>query len=242
MLFLWLLLIQLVIFGGLLLFLRTILSRNISKATAHLDELNLDYTSKLEEAKKKLEDADKYYDEALLKAKIDAEKTRIQIMNEAHGVQETIVADSRKQSEDIIAQAQRARDLVLEEVDKNIEERAVQRACELVQSILPGEIHKDMHEHWVNEMFKHGLDALDRLNLPEDLSEAVVVTADPLTHDQKEHLIKKIRQKIGREIRLSESVDPILIVGFKVTLGTVVIDGSMRLKIVEAMKNARHSK
>ena len=242
MLFLWLLLIQLVIFGLLLLFLRTFLTHNISKATAHLEELNQDYTAKLEEAKKKLEEADKHYDEALLRAKFDAEKTRVQIVKEAHEAQENILGQGRKQSEEIIAQAERARELVLEEMDKKVEERAVRRACELVQAILPAEIHKDMHTHWVDEMFKHGLDALDRLNLPEGIEEAKAVSAHPLSHEQKSLLARKIKQKTGLEIRLSETEDPLLIPGFTVILGTVVIDGSMKLKIVEAMKHAKHAK
>ena len=42
-------------------------------------------------------------------------------------------------------------------------------------------------------------------------------------------------------MRLSESVDKTLIMGVKVVLGSVVIDGSLRFKIKETLKHARNS-
>jgi hypothetical protein len=69
MLFLWLVLLQLGLFAALVLFLRVILTRNISNATSHLHSLNQDYTQKLEDAKKRQLDADAYYDQAILRAK-----------------------------------------------------------------------------------------------------------------------------------------------------------------------------
>ncbi len=43
---------------------------------------------KLEEARKHQTEADKYYDETLLKAKVDAEKTKMQILKETQATQE----------------------------------------------------------------------------------------------------------------------------------------------------------
>src|SRR5882672_110940 len=106
MLFLWLVLIQLIIFGVLTYFLKSVLTRNITNATSHLHELNQDYNQKLEEAKKKQMEADHYYDEMLLKAKTKAEKTKVQILKETHESQEAMVKEARKQSEEIVQQAQ----------------------------------------------------------------------------------------------------------------------------------------
>ena len=59
MLFVWLVLLQLIVFAVLVFFLRLIFSRNVSTATAHLHELNADYSQKLDEAKKRQAEADK---------------------------------------------------------------------------------------------------------------------------------------------------------------------------------------
>ena len=238
MLFLWLVLLQLVLFGGLVMFLKVIVSKNITKATTQLHELNQDYTQKIEEAKKHSQEADRYYDEMILKAKLDAEKTKVQILKEAHEGQEFILKQTRKHSEDILEQGQKAKDTLLEEMDAKIEERAVRRACEILQQILPGEVSKEAHDHWVNEMFKHGLGALERLNFPESLKEAEVISAHALSAEQKAHLGKKLKDKLGRSLSLNEKIDPSLVAGFKVTLGSVEIDGSLAFKIKETAKHA----
>src|SRR3989338_5717752 len=108
MLFLWLVFLQIIIFAILVLFLRVILKRNLVTATTHLTDINNDYTQKLDDAKKRLQEADRYYDEAVLKTKTDVEKLKAQILKEAHESQEAAVAESRKQSAEIIQQANKA--------------------------------------------------------------------------------------------------------------------------------------
>ena len=80
-LFLSLVIMQLVLFGVLIAFLRVILTRNIAKATSHINELNEDYNQKLEDAQKRAQEADKYYDEVLRKAKTEAEKRWVERKN-----------------------------------------------------------------------------------------------------------------------------------------------------------------
>ena len=237
-LFLSLVLMQLVIFGVLIAFLRVILTKNISKATSHINELNEDYSQKLEDAQKRLHDADKYYDEMLLKAKIEAEKTKIQILKEAGESQQMIVNQSRKQSEEIIEKAQKSKDALLAELELKISEGAVQKACEIVQEMLPELITKDMHHAWVEELSKHGLEELDRLNVAREVREAQISSAYDLTPQQKGALEKKISAKIGHEMQFVTQTDPSLIAGIKISLGSVLIDGSLKFKIKEVARHA----
>ena len=237
-LFLSLVFIQLVIFGILIAFLRVILTRNISKATSQLNELSQDYSQKLEEAQKRLQEADKYYDSMLLKAKTEAEKTKMQILKEANDSQQMIVNESRKQSEEIIQKAQKSKDSLLEEVEQKILEGSVKKACEIIQGILPSVITKDMHQVWVEELSKHALEELDRLNISKEIREAQITSAYELSSQQKTALEKKITGKLGREIHFVNETDPSLIAGIKITIGSVVIDGSLKFKIKEVARHA----
>lgn len=238
MLFFGLILIVAGFFAAMVFFLKVVLTRDITNATTHLHDLNQDYNQKLEEAKKRQAEVDKYYDEMVLKSKSDAEKTKVQILKEAHEIQESMVKEARKQSEEIVAQATRAKELLLEEINERIDERAVEKACEMVQEILPGEIGQEMHVRRVNEFFKHNLDQLERLNLPEDIQEAEVFSAYPLSAEQKTTLVKMLKDKLHRELRLVEKAAPDLIAGFRVVLATVVIDGSLGFKIREFVRHA----
>ena len=241
MIFLWLVLLQVIIFAILVLFLRVIVSRNIAASTSHLTEMNQEYTQKLDECKKKAQEADKYYDEAILRAKTDAEKLKAQILKETHDNQELMISDSRKTSEDIIQQANKAAESIQKDVDRMIDERAVDKACEFMTAVLSDEISKEIHGHWIDELFKHGLDDLDRLHVSRDAGEVQALSAHALTADQKALLQKKIKEKLKKDLPLKESVDPGLLAGIKVTLGSVVIDGTLKFKIKELARNAKRN-
>lgn len=237
MLFLWLVLLQVIIITVLVLFMRLLFTRHVSSATAHLHELNEDYSQKLDDAKKRQTDADKYYDDMLVKAKTDAERSKVQILKEARDMQTQILTDARRQSEEILTQGNAARQEMIKDIDRRVDERAMERACELVQTLLPEQMTLQMHEQWVDELLKNGLGELSRLNLPADVHQAHVASAHALDAERKAALGKKIKDALKREIKLEVATDPKLVAGIRITLGSVIIDGSLRLKIKEAAKD-----
>ena len=239
MLFLWLVLIQIVIFAALVLFLRMLLTKNVTNATTHLDTLNQDYSQKLDDAKKRQAEADTYYDSTILKSKVDAEKAKVAILKEAHDAQEFMVNQSRAQSTAILEQANKARETILGEIEARIEASAIQKACELVQEILPAALSEPMHVKWVDDLFKNNFEQLDRLNLPENLKEIEIQTAYALSDAHKKAMEKKIKSLVSKDVKLVEKVDSSLIAGCKVVLGTVVIDGTLKLKIKETMRHVQ---
>lgn len=241
MLFLSLILLQIIVFAALALFLRSMMTRNLSNATTHLTELNADYVQKMEEAKKRVQEGDKYYDDTLLKAKTDAEKLRTQILKDAQISQEEMINQSRKQSGEIIEQANQARDALLKELDDKINQSALVKACELVQEILPSEIAREMHDKWFKELSKNGLDGLKRLNLSQNLKAVEIVSPYALSAEQRTLLHKKIKEEVGHEIELTEKTDPLLIAGVKMSLGSIVVDGSLKFRIQESIRHARSS-
>ena len=222
----------------LIVFLKVTMAQHLSKATAHLNELNEDYTQKLDEARKRTQEADQHYDQMVLKANTDAENEKVRILKDVHEAEALILAEARKESTQIIEKAQKSRDAFLEELDQRVAEGAALKACELVQKILPDLITKEMHEAWVETLSKHGLEALERLNVSREVNEAQITSAYALTQAQKSALEKKISSKLGRDISFKEDVDPGLIAGVKIRLGGVVIDGSLKFKIKEAARHA----
>lgn len=240
MLFLWLVLIQLAIFTCLVFFLRILLVRNVSHATNHLQQMNEDYNQKLEDAKKRQIEAEKYYDQTILKTKTDAEREKVRILKEAHQTQERVVEEAHRQAEEIIAQANRAKEELLKEVDRRVDERSVDRAGEFVEIVLSSEMNAETHQRFVDEFLKLGLEDLERLNLPEEIVEAEIETAFDLNPKQKSLLQKKLEESLKRPIRLKEKTEPRLIAGFKVKLGAVLIDGSLKFRIKEAARHAKH--
>ncbi len=241
MLFLWLVILQLVLFGVLVLFLRVFMTRNVTSATAHLHALNQDYAEKIEEARHKHAEADKYYDETILKAKKEAEMTKTQLVKEGQETRDAAINDSRKQGAEILEQAKRAADAMRADVDAESDRRAIDKACELLYEVIPDSVGRALHVHWTDELLKSGLEDLGRLNVPADLATAEVAAAYALTPDQKKGLAVKIREKMGKELFITETLEPDLLVGFRIRLANVEVDGSLKNRIRERVKDAQHT-
>ena len=52
-----------------------------------------------------------------------------------------------------------------------------------------------------------------------------------LKHKARKHLSKRLKQLLGREVKLKEEVDSKVVVGLIVTVGSLVLDGSLKNKI-----------
>ncbi len=59
-------------------------------------------------------------------------------------------------------------------------------------------------------------------------AEALVTTAVPLNEEQRERLRLRLSEQSGKSIRLKEQLDPNILGGVVVQLGTRVIDGSVK--------------
>ncbi len=241
MLFLVLVVIQLVIFGVLIFLLKNVLTRNVRTATAHLNELNQDYTQKMDEANKRMHEAEKFYDDAILRSKTDAERAKMEILKEARSQDEQIVGDARKQSTEILEQARRARDLMIEEIEQKIEVRAVERASEFLAQILPSEISMDMHTKWTEQILKKGFSDLSRMNFPDGELKVKIISAYELTADQKSQIEEILRTALKREFSLETASDVSLVAGIQVTVASIVIDGTLKFKIREIARRAQRT-
>jgi F0F1-type ATP synthase delta subunit len=232
--FIHLLIIQVLIFVGLALLLRNILTRNVTGATAHLEQLSQDFEKKQQDAKKRLAEAEQYYQKTLAQAQQEASQLKVRFEQEAQRQKDKVLEQARQESERIIERAGKTRTLLISELEQKIENRAVDRACELIQQVLPNHLHKEMHTHWFEELVSGGLEEIGRLQVPKDITEACVISAFGLSAQQQELLRKKLQEKLKRNIKLKEEIDSQLVAGVVVNIGSLVLDGSLKYKIKEA--------
>lgn len=230
-----LLIIQVIVFVGLLFFLRYILTHSITKATSHLEELSEDYTKKQEETKKGLEEAKRESDRILADARMEAAKYKSELAQQSQQEKDKIIQEARQKSEQMLKQAEKTCELLKQEIEEKISSKAAEKAAELIQRALPDKFQKELHCLWFKESLKSDFQ-LDRLNLPDNIKEAQVISVFPLTEEQKKEVRTKLSKKLGNTINLKEKIDPQLIAGIVITLGSVVIDGSLKYKIQQKNK------
>lgn len=222
---------QIFIFIGLIYFLQRILGRNVVSATRHLEEMNQDYDKREREVNRRLQEIKQKSEKMLSDARNEAEKQRAQILKESEKEKDNILKEARSKSEDIIKQADRSRQALLSELESRISKEAINKACELIENTLPDDFKQDVHSHWIEDLISTGFEKMNNLTILEGIKEAKVVSAFPLTASQRKDLSKKIKVLLGRDIVLNEEVDSKIVVGIVVTIGNLVLDGSLRNKI-----------
>ena len=228
-------------FAGLVVGLRYLMGRYAATTTAHLHGLSQDYLKKQEELKKRLEEAERHYQEQLSKTQEAAQLLKTQALNEAETARRQSLEQARQEAERIVQQAIQAREALQQEASKSIEGRAIERACELVQAVLPAALREAAQGTWLDELLDNGALAKESLTIREAVREARVVSAAPLSAAQRARLQARLRALVSQELTIQETVDPALVAGLTITLGHLVLDGSFASKLKEAARHARHA-
>jgi vacuolar-type H+-ATPase subunit H len=233
MLIVSLIILQVLIFTGLVFSLRKILNRNVVSATSHLEHMSAEYTKKEEQIRKQLDDVQRQSKEIIANAQRDARQQRESMVNQVQSEKQKVLDQANQKAEEIIQQADRTRQTLIADINKQIEEKALLQAVKLVGQALPENICKEVHYYWLKEIISSSFEQLDRLHVPKDAHQARVVSAFALTPQQRDALKAKIKEKLGRPMELKEEVDSSVIAGLIVHIGSLVFDGSLRFKIKE---------
>lgn len=237
MLIVSMLVMMVVIFGGLILVLRKVLSQNVTLATRHLDELNDDYAKKEADLRRQLDDVRQKAEEIVRKAQEEATQAKAQLMKDAEAQRNKLLQETHTRTEELMQQADKSRQMLLSEIKERISREAVDKACELIQETLPEQFKLKAHEHWIEELMESGFSQFERLKIPEGVHEAKIISAFPLNENQRKNLGKKLQDALNKEMILKEEVNPRVVAGFIIHIDSLVLDGSLKNKIQERARD-----
>ena len=233
------LVLQSVIFLGLVWVLRQMLGRNLTDATAHLQRLNAEYARRQEELKQRLEEAEQQYRTQMTQAKVEAEELVTRARQETESSRARLLEEARGESERIVQQGMESRDALRREIEQQMEARVIERACELIAEALPQQLRQDIQAQWIAELLRQGFGRLSLNGSHESIREVRVACAFPLTSEQRQALSQRLKDALGRDVPLTEAVDDGLVAGLMITIGSLVLDGSLKSKVQHAARHAQ---
>jgi len=225
-----------ILFVGMVMFLKKFFNHEVTSATAHLDSLISETSAKEEEVKKQYEDAKRQSQEIISNAQKDAAIQKENILKAVAEEKTKIIEEAHAKADEVIKQADNARLALLDELEQKISEKAIVKAQELLQGVLPEDFRKEVHARWVSDIIANSLAELDRLRVPQGLSEVKVVCAFSLSDEERSSLKLKLKEKLGFEVKLVEETDSSLICGLVVNIGSLILDGSLKFKIQGAAR------
>ncbi len=222
-----------ILFIGLIVMFRKIMTENIDLATHHIDELNKDYTKKDEDITRRWEEVKQKAEEIIRQAQEQAEKTKTDLIKSAEAEKDEILKAARAKSEEMVAQADKACQAMLSEIDERIAKEAMNKAVGLIHDVLPDKFKQNVHNEWVDSLIAGGFERLNNLSIPDNVSEVLIMAAFPLTEIQRKELTQKLSKVLNRPITLNEKVEPKLVAGLVITIASLVFDGTLKNKIME---------
>ena len=213
---------------------RKLMIKNLTKATVHLEELNRDYTKKEEEINKLLEEAKQKKELIIQEAQIKAEEIKNNTLNEAKEKKEKIIEEARNEAISIIKEAEKAREKLILELEERISKEAFNKAYQLLKDVLPKNFKEAIHNKWVEELLSKEFIYFENINIPSDLNTVKIISAFKLDDNIREILRKKIEERLNRSLTVLEEINEDLIAGIIINLGSLLIDASLKNKILKA--------
>ena len=229
----------LVIFVVMVVVLRYVLGRHYLSAAARLQSLGAEYSRRHEELKQRVEEAAQQYDEQMSKAKTEAEGLLLQSRQESAATKAKSLEEARLESERIMHQALESRDALRKEIEQGMEARAIERACQLLQTAIPELVRQAIQAQWLDELLRNGSSQLDRLKTDDAVSEARIACAFPLSDAQRNALREKLQKILGQGLTVVEDMNPLLVAGVTITVGSRILDASLASRLQQAARQAQ---
>ncbi|MFQ5680981.1 MAG: F0F1 ATP synthase subunit delta [Candidatus Omnitrophota bacterium] len=231
-----LIIIQMLTFGALVFVLRKIMYSASFRETKRLQQLNRENTARAKELAEKIEDANKQYQQRIVSAEEEAGRLKAGARLEAEKIKQEILNKAREESERIVRQALNSKERLKEEIKAETEGQALEIAHKLITNVLSsdnqGLLHQGLVDEAISDIERQGKQILSSLaaRMQDDKTpiKVEIKTCYGLTSEQKARLGKILFLCLGHKADIEDTVDPAIIAGMVIRIGSMILDGSLR--------------
>jgi F0F1-type ATP synthase delta subunit len=146
-----------------------------------------------------------------------------------------MLAEAKKESDRIVDQAHKNEERLRQKIAQEMEEKTVTHAAEIFKAVFSARVNQQVNREF-NEELVAAFEALDGESITIDADEGEIRTSQPMEAEQKKRLEELLVRKFHRPVRLVERIDPDLLSGLVLKLGSLEIDGSLRNRLEEAVQ------
>lgn len=231
-------LIQGLIFGGLIFLLRHFMKMHISGAVGHLQKLNDELVKQQVELKRQIADGHKEYETKMAKLQQEIITRQAAARDEALKTLEDSKSRALQEREKIINEAVETREKMRQEVMAEMEEKAIQYSKDVIAGFLSGDLRSLIQNHFAKDVLE-GLKEMQIQQFQVDGAVAQLRVAEPLGEDVKKKIQQVLKEKFKKDVQLKEEIQPELVSGLILRFGTLVIDGSLQNRLQETTARLR---
>jgi F0F1-type ATP synthase membrane subunit b/b' len=233
-----LVIVQVAVFAVLAFVLKRLVLNDTLKAVAQLRQVEAEVGHKEEAMRRRLEENEREFQRKNSEAQEEARKAREASEKEMAKTRANLVEESKKERDRIIAEAEKHKDRLRQELLREADKQSVDYAVQMFALVFSDRISADLNRGFVEELLA-ALEEVDGDSISVDSGAVELVASHRLADDMRERVNELLRRKFHVESVARERVDPELIAGIKIKLGSLEIDGTLRNKMGEAIEEAR---
>ncbi len=234
----YLIVAQLAVFVVLVLGLKRLLMGDTQVAVAKLRDVEADLGRKEEAVRKRIEDNEAEFRRKSAEAQEALTRTREAMEKEISKTRDGLLEEARKERDKIVDEANRSKEKLRQELNREAQGQAVEHARNVYELVFSDELGRKLDHSFLDELLV-ALDEMDSSNLTISAAAIDVVCSHPMEPAHRERLREIVTRKFGVSLDVRESVDPELIAGIKIKMGSLEIDGSLRNRFNEAIEQLK---
>src|SRR2546428_510387 len=228
---LWqLILIQVITFVVLAVLLHQFLYRQVTRSLGRLQQLYQENREREEALKRRREETEQEIRTTTARHHEEIGRLRAEAEAGTQKMQEERLAQAKEEGQRIVAEAEAKRERMRASLGSEMEEKAVGLASDIIRRVLSAQVAQGIHQQLVDEL----VEARRKSDGPRpelDADKVEVVVPFPLTQTQHERLSTIFSSRMGRSVKIHETIDAEIVAGMVVRLENVVLDGSLKTKV-----------
>jgi F0F1-type ATP synthase membrane subunit b/b' len=226
-----------VVFLGLVLVFRRVLSSHMDVAMKKIQKLNEENLRREMELKRKLDETERAYQNRLVEAEKEAMRLKDTAEQEAQELKNRIIAEVNEQRMEIIKEAKDEAESYRIQVNQELHQLISKQATKLITAVLTRDFVQTIHHQLVEQALKE-FGSYKELNPDRNRTNKVeIISCLPLTTEEKKRLMEVLKTKIGPEVTIAkETTSDNLIAGLYLKIGDLVIDGTLNNRINQYLK------
>ncbi len=231
-------LVHVVILVVLVLGIRLVLRATASKAVARVRQVEEEVRKQEEELHREKDRLERELADRKAESERQIEALRDEAKREAVHAKEKALSEAKKDAQKIIDQAKANEKKLREQIEREMEDKAVDYGGQIFKLVFSDLVNAELNQIFTGEL----VDALNEIepgSITVDTGEALISTSHTLSEETRSRLEKVLREKFHEKAEIRETIDEELMSGIVLKMGSLEIDGSLRNRYQEAVREVQ---
>lgn len=217
---------QFVVFVVVVIVLRKLLLSDTMNAVQRLKSAESDLARKEDVMRQKMDAHEQEFLKKQAVAQEEMERRRAADEQDLSRLRDRVKSEAKIEADKILGDAQLAKEKIREQLVREMSGKAVEFAGELFKMVVSKNVGEKMNMAFVEELIG-ALQDVDETSIHVEANESEFIASHKLDPAQKAKLEALLAQKFGVTISINEKIDPSLLAGLIIKLGSLEIDGSL---------------